>query len=161
VAGGRLDAFRPPVEHGWFGSFSFSATLEESAGWTYATDSQDAPYGLVNRRVRQGSGEEYLVYEVPGLYSFQLVALVPHEEVEGLGECLQIWIGNQGEEWSRVGVDVAWEASEGMPLAKVTLSPSTRLRGDRSLLKIVVAGAGASRWPQLGELQLEGWDLNS
>lgn len=157
----RLDAFRPPVEHGWFGSFSFSATLEESAGWTYATDSQDAPYGLVNRRVRQGSGEEYLVYEVPGLYSFQLVALVPHEEVEGLGECLQIWIGNQGEEWSRVGVDVAWEASEGMPLAKVTLSPSTRLRGDRSLLKIVVAGAGASRWPQLGELQLEGWDLNS
>lgn len=180
----KSDDFRPPVTSGWFaGLVSFTQWLQESGGWTYAEDPEQQ-YGHAHRLVRKGNTEEYVIYDTPGLLVFEFDVLMPEADTAALASQVEVWVCSPhdtgekganadavnvayvcgGEErpdhtWMRVELDVEWKLYDGLPYAKATVVPQVRFNGKPDLLKIVVKGPGASEWPQLGRLRIEGWQL--
>jgi hypothetical protein len=156
VPGWRIvDDFRPPLTNSWFGDLAYQVRAEESEGWRYEITDPDQFFGDANRLCRSEPSAEYLVYDVPGLFDFELTfyTLVSGAEETADGIQIQFSVGN--DEWKEIPLHCSWTAQG--DLAKGVLTPTKRyFRGDGQL-KISVLSGGDPAFPQIGRLEVTGW----
>ncbi|MGI6081691.1 MAG: hypothetical protein ACOYEP_02330, partial [Limnochordia bacterium] len=109
LPGWRLvDDFRPPVVHSWFGEAAFQVWEEQSEGWQHATETAESFFDDVNRLHRSKETEEYLIYDVPGLFDFALTFYAPVSRQQEVAAQIQIDMKDERGSWQTIPTEVSW-----------------------------------------------------
>jgi len=158
LPGWRLaDDFRPPIAHSWFGEAAFQVWEEKSAGWQYVTEDPGLFYDDAHRLRRGQDGEEYLIYDAPGLYDFALTFYAPVSVKQEAASLIGIDIRDEQGTWQTIPIDISWTLPTSGECAMGVIRPAERIfRGDVKL-RITVRAGGDPAFPQLGRLELTGW----
>ena len=90
-----VDELRSPVTS-LLGTIDYTLTSSRSSGWRYDTGRASEFFGDVDRLVRTGNSEEYLVWHLANLRvaTFTLYAKDP-----AINDTLAIWVSDDGDTW--------------------------------------------------------------
>jgi hypothetical protein len=158
VPGWRVvDDFRPPQVHGWFGEAAFQVCEEQSQGWQYSTTDAEHFFSDANRLYRNAASEEYLIYDAPGLFDFALTFYAPVSRKEQVAAQIQVCMITDQTHPQAIPTELAWTMPSTGEYAMGVITPKERVfRGDGKL-KVTVAAGGDPVFPQLGRLEISGW----
>ncbi|MGI6608982.1 MAG: hypothetical protein ACOX4G_00470 [Limnochordia bacterium] len=157
VPGWRVvDDFRPPTKDSWFGSFSFDVCEEKSEGWQHDTTDPDGElFDDLDRLCRVEPTAEYLIYGTPGLYDFTLTFYAPVATMEQVASQIAFAVTTDGDTWQPIPTLITWTVQG--EYANGTLRPQEPMfRGDGKL-RLSVSAGGDAAFPQLGHLEIRGW----
>jgi hypothetical protein len=157
VPGWRVvDDFRPPMRDSWFGSFSFEVAEEKSEGWQHDTSDPDGElFDDLDRLCRIEPIAEYLIYDTPGLYSFILTFYAPVAAVAQVADQIAFGMSADGDTWKPIPTQLTWTVQG--EYAKGTLTPQERVFRSDGRLKLSASTGGDAVFPQLGHLDITGW----
>jgi hypothetical protein len=158
VPGWRVvDDFRPPQVHGWFGEAAFQVCEEQSQGWQYSTTDAEHFFSDAHRLYRNAASEEYLIYDAPGLFDFALTFYAPVSRKEQVAAQIQVCMITDQTHPQAIPTELAWTMPSTGEYAMGVITPKERVfRGDGKL-KVTVAAGGDPVFPQLGRLEISGW----
>lgn len=83
------DELKPPVETSFFGTIlttDHSMTSAESDGWAYASDLDEPDFIHMTGKVKVADGEAFLIWDSPGLRSFEIVVRSKSSDVNSIIE---------------------------------------------------------------------------
>lgn len=153
-----IDRFEPPREAGWFGTIDLSRTLEESSGWTYATEHADNFFGDATRKVRKADTSEYLIWEASRLQDFEIVAYVKEDvALEAMLRAhIEVDMSDEDGQWLPLDFSVAQESGDG-PWVRTVIKGHTHRDVEDATFRLLVKEG----WPAdafvLGEVTLKGY----
>lgn len=148
------DPIEPPQESGWFGSLPRIKTESMSRGWLYATESPTEFFGDADRIGTAGDSEEYLIWSLPHLHSFELTLYATDTAVDS---ALAIAVSTDGTKWVAVPHEVTVAETSQGDRFKLMVSGKIPLELDASEFRLTFLPSGLGLDDlQLGHVLLRG-----
>ncbi|MGI6081943.1 MAG: right-handed parallel beta-helix repeat-containing protein [Limnochordia bacterium] len=147
------DLLDAPMETGWFGTLDLSKTVDESAGWQYATGDEDVFFGDGSRKARRANTTEYLVWETPLLGDFSLTLYGQDREMESI---VELAVSADGLDWQPLTYTVAQTGRSAQGWFRLVLSGDASESADTRFFKVTLKESAAPTEIQLGEVHLAG-----